>query len=178
MEQNDVVVKFIESLGKITPPKINGPLLKNYITNIVVDSHSLEDFIVHSDKYLKHSQTFQMSFLLHSLASVLIATPIGSPVLQVLSSIDTNAFDIGLSEASEIRKTDEAKRYDELCQKLMDYDSPEATSLENRIKKERKIGIKFDDATEPNQLFNPLKTKFPTQEQAGEDLTDELEIRD
>jgi hypothetical protein len=176
MDQKEIVRKFVESLGKINPPKINTDLVSNYLSNIVVDSESLEEFLSYADQFLKHSQTFQMAFLLHSLSSVLMFHPLGSAVAQVKGSLAVNnVFDI--PDGAKLMKLDGAKRYDELCQKLMDFESREAKSLEKRIKEVRK-GEKIDDGSEPNRCFDPMTSNFRTQTQPGEDLTEDLEVRD
>ena len=175
MDQKEIVRSFVDSLGKVKPPRIDQTLVENYVTNIVVDSDSLEEFICYSDRFLKHTQTFQMAFLLHSLSSVLMFHPLGSAVSQVRHSLQTNVYDI--ADGSKLMKLEGAKRYDKLCQKLMDFDSAESKKLEERIKEVR-AGEKVDDGTKPNQCFDPMKTHFSTQEEPGQDLTEDLEVRD
>ena len=53
----------------------------------------------------------------------------------------------------------------------------ESKKLEERIKEVR-AGEKVDDGTKPNQCFDPMKTHFSTQEEPGQDLTEDLEVRD
>lgn len=180
MEHKDTVRKFVDALGKMKPATISASLLKSFITNIIIDSESLEEFIAYSDSFLKHSQTFQMAFLLHSLSSILTIDPLGNPIKQTRDNIETHAFnDISMEEIQVIIKSDEAKRYEGLCDKLMDLNGPEAKSLEKRMFDQRHSDLeKIDDGTEPNQLFDPMKSKFPTQTEPGEDLTEELEVMD
>jgi len=177
--QTEVVHEFIDMLGKSTPPVINADMVINYIKNIVVDSDSLEEFIVETDRYLKHSQTFQMGFMLHSLASVLTVTSHGNPIRQVQDSIATNAFNISLEEGMVIKALPEAKRYDEICEPLMDPTTDFAIRLNDRIVEGRNSGQeKIDDGSEANQIFDPMKLNFPTQDEPGQDMTEELEIKD
>ena len=180
MDQAQIVRDFVDTLGKMSPPIIDGSLLKNYLKNIVVDSKSLEEFITYSDRYLKHSQTFQMSFLLHSLASVLKVSPLGNPVHQVLASVKTHVFDIPHQEIIKIEKMDEAERYSQMCSFFMDFESKQSKSLEGRLSKERNDPNleKIDDGTTPDAIFDPMGTMFPIQAEPGEDLTEELEIKD
>ncbi len=178
MEHKETVRKFVDALGKFEVPKIDAKLVETYITNIVIDTDSLEEFICYSDRYLKHTQTFQLAFLLHSLASVLVSSPMGSAVLQVTKDVNTDAFDIPTTEGLRLRELDEAKRYEGFCDLLMDYESAPAQSLEKRIQEQRTSGDnKLDDGSEPNAVFNPYGTKLP-QNSAGEDLTEETEIID
>lgn len=175
MEQVEVVRKFVDSLGKFDPPKITAKVARAYIENIVVDSESLEEFICYSDKYVKHTQTFQLSFLLHSLASVLKIAHLGA-VSEVVRSIQTDAFDISADESRELGESDAAARYDELCSKLMDYENEEAQKLHKRFIEGRNSGDKkLDDGTEPNKIFDPMKTKFDDGSPPGDDLTEESE---
>ena len=180
MQQKKIVRDFVDTLGKMNPPIINGSLFKNYLKNIIIDSQSLEEFIIYSERFLKHSQTFQMSFLIHSLASVLGISPSGNPIHQVLSSVQTHVFDIPHEEIIKIEKMDEAERYSQLCNNFMDFESKESKSLEVRISRDRNDPNleKTDDGTAPNAIFDPMGTEFPTQSVPGDDLTEELEIKD
>lgn len=180
MEQKEIVHDFVETLGKISPPIINADLLKNYITNIVVDSESLEEFIAYTDRFSKHTQTFQMSMLIHSLASTLVWSPLGNPVKQVHSMIPNNCIQIPHQTITRFAGLPASKRYEDFCRKLMDCDTPECQSLETRIDNDRLNLEKLDDGTkEKNPCFDPMKTSFPqSNEPTGTDLTDELEIND
>jgi len=180
MEQKEIVREFIKSLGMMKPPVISTDLFKNFIKNIIIDSESMEEFIVYSDRFIKHSQTFQMAFLLHSLASVTAIAPTGDPIGEVRKSVKTIAFDIPIQEMVKIISMDEAQRYSELCEKLLEYNSDEAKRLDKRIVDDRNNPDhqKIDDGTDPNQLFDPMETKFPTQSTPGDDLTEDLEIKD
>jgi hypothetical protein len=73
-----------------------------------------------------------------------------------------------------------SKRYEDLCRKLMDCDTPESQSLEKRVTDERENLKKLDDGTkEKNPCFKPMKTHFPqSKEPTGTDMTEELEIKD
>lgn len=175
MEQKEIVEDFIKSLGQMTPAIINAEFIKYYVTKIVIDSKSLEQFIVETDRYLKHSQTFQMGFLLHSVSSVLCFSPLGSPVDQVKNMIPTDAFRMTYEESYKLKDLSESKRYESLCQKLMD-DTKESRSLEAKVSQARRLDKLDDGGTIKNPLFNPMKTKFSKDKAKGEDLTEELEV--
>ena len=174
MTQEKIVENFIKSLGQMIPATINAEFIKYYITNIVIDSESLEQFIVGTDKYFKHSQTFQMGFLLHSISSVLCFSPLGSPADQVKNMVPTDAFRVTYEESYELKELSESKRYESLCQKLMS-DTVEARSLDAKITHSRKLDKLDDGGTVKNPLFNPMKTEF-SDTPKGEDLAEELEV--
>jgi hypothetical protein len=155
-KQEEVVTAFISSLGRMVPPIIDAELVRNFITNIVVDSESLEEFITGIDRYSKHSQTFQMGLLLHSISSVLCFSPLGSPVKQVTNSFPTDVFHMSHEEANAFKELSGAKRYDILSIKLM-TDTEEAKSLDSRIKAERKLDKLDDGGTVKNPIFDPEK---------------------
>ncbi len=174
MDQKQIVYNFVESLGGIAPI-IDGELLTNYITNIVVDMSSLQEFISYTDRYLKHNQTFQMGFLLHSLASVLDFASIGNPIDAVVTSIPTSALKIPLDEMQRLAKTDAAKRYNKLCLLLMNPKLSAASDL-NVIIIAGREKEKLDDGGNVNPMFNPMSSVFP-KEDPGVDLTEDTEVK-
>ena len=176
IDQKQVVRGFVESLGKITPALITTDLFENYIKNIVVDSESMEEFIAYADRFLKHSQTFQLGFLLHSLASVLtMATP-GGPLLQVKLTIKTDSFRIPYDDIVRMKDLPEALRYDKLCEKLIEPQSPEAKSMDARIVSNRENKEKIDDGTPANALFDPMKVMFAEDHEPGQDMSEKTEV--
>lgn len=147
MKEKQIVRDFIDSLRKIKPAIVDRELLRRYLVDIIVDSDSLEEFIVYTDRFSRSSQTFQLGFLLHSLASVLLYHPLGSPVKQVKSSISTDSIHMSYQESKVIASLPEAKKYDDLCSQMMDYESEMAKKLEARMTESRKIKEKIDDGS-------------------------------
>lgn len=158
MEQKLIVRDFVDSLRKIKPPVVNAKLLRRYLVDIVTDIDSLQEFIVYTDRFLRSSQTFQIGFLLHSLASVLMYHPLGSPVKQVKSSISTDVIHMSYQESKEIAALPEAKKYNDFCEQLMELESESAKILDGRIVEGRKVKEKIDDGTREEvitSLFEP-----------------------
>ena len=174
MEQDEIVKEFVEGLGKISPPIIDKEIILKYVTDVVVDSDSLGLFFMETDRYVKHSQTFQMAFLLHSLCSVMLYHPLGSAVQQVTNIVATEVFTISDEEGQEFKENNYVKRYDNLCQLLM-TDKTLIEALNNKMDAQRKLPKIEDGGKVANPLFDPLTVKFSQQSQPGDDLTEQTE---
>ena len=188
MDQGEIVKEFVVQLGKMTPPVIDKELVLKYVTEVVVDSDSLGLFFMETDRYVKHSQTFQMGFLLHSLCSILMYDHLGSGMTKSLSSVlpsqsavdqvtgvvATDVFNISEKEGEELKENDYVKRYDNLCQLLM-TDRNLIEALNDKMDIQRKLPKIEDVGKVPNPLFDPLTVKFSQHDQPGDDLTEQTE---
>lgn len=166
-ERFERIREFVDGL-RDAEPELNAALLKTLIEEIVVDEETLREFILYSDRFMRRSKTFQITFLLHTLASVLKShNPIGSPVKQVEHFIPTKAINIAFEEITQISNTPEADRYDKICDNLMNPQNKSSYDLHMEILEGRK-NEKLDDGSEPYLLYDPKDIKIQSPQLAAD----------